>query len=186
MKYSPYSQSLDEDSFPKKEPRRKPSLLKWLLTIGFCVFFVYRSTLPVLRLQSNPPPEFIDHSPNEGHNRKQPEKRLALAYWDVAVHSIQMKYPPKKSLPATPPPEFRIDSKLTELPDNLDADRAYYWHRLRNLWNEQRTWQVSYGWNTDWFTDYLGDAEQYASQSLQQFVQGVRYWRDELGQTSIS
>jgi hypothetical protein len=186
MKHSPYSQSLDADLFPYRKQPPKPSLLKWVLAIGFSLFFVYRSTLPVLRLESNPPADFIDNSPKEGRDRKLPEKRLARAYWDVAVHSIQTKYPPKKSLPATPPPEFRIDSNLTGLPDNMDIDRAYYWQRLRNLWNEQGTWQVTYGWNTDWLTDYLWDAEQYADQSLQEFVQGVRYWRDELGQTSVS
>ena len=186
MKYSPYSESLDVDLFPKKPPRPKPSLWKWILAIGFCLFFVYRSTLPVLRLQSNPPPEFIDNTRRGQRDRERPDKRLAQAYWEVAVHSIQMKYPPTKSLPAAPPPEFRVDSSLAGMSASMDADRAFYWQRLRDLWRDQRTWRVSYGWNAGWFTDFLDDVGQYADQSLQQFVQSIRDWRDELGRTSIS
>lgn len=186
MKYSPYSQSLDDDLFPKKKPRRDPGLWKWLLAIGFVLFFVYRSTLPVERLQSEPPPEFIDHNPDRRQRRGQPERRVAQAYWEVAVHSIQLKYSPKRSLPADPPPEFKIDSKVTRLSENMDANRAFYWRRLRGLWTHPEIWQVTYGWNTGWVTDFLTDLEQYASQSLEQFVRSVQFWREELGVTRVS
>lgn len=185
MKYSPYEHSPDADLFPKKPPRR-PSLWKWTLAVGFCLFFIYRSTFPVLRLESNPPPEFIYNAPSRHFDCKEPGKRIAEAYWNVAVHSIQNEYPPKKSLPATPPPEFKIDSKLVPSSYNMDVGRAIYWQRLRNLWNERTTWQVSYRWNTDWVGDLLDALGRSASQSMQQFVQSVQRWKYELGQIHSS
>jgi hypothetical protein len=169
-----------------KKPRPKKPAWYWMLTIGFCLFFIYRSTIPILRLQSSPPPEFIDNARKMSHDPGQPESRVALAYWNVAVDSIQAKYPPKKSLPAAPPPEFRIDSKLTGQSANSDEDRAIYWHRLRDVWSDNEVWQESHGWNTEWFMDFLGDVGQYADQSLQQFVRNVRYWQGQLGRTSVS
>jgi hypothetical protein len=186
MKYSPYSQSLDDDLFPKKEPRQNAGLWKWLLVIGFGLFFVYRSTLPVVHLQSEPPPMFIDRNPNRSRRHAQPERRVARAYWEIAVQSIQWKYSRKKSLPANPPPEFRINAQLAKLSENVDSDRSFYWQQLRDIWQQPRTWHVSYGWNTDWVDRSLMALQQYASQSLEQFVQSVRFWRDELGKTSIS
>jgi len=186
MKYSPYSQSLDDDLFPKKEPRRNAGLWKWLLVIGFALFFIYRSTLPVVRLQSEPPPEFIDRNPGRSRQHAQPEKRIARAYWESAVQSIQWKYAADKSLPADPPPEFRINARLAELSDGINVDRDFYWRRLRDIWQQPETWQISYGWNTEWLDRSLMALQEYASQSLEQFVQTVRFWRDELGRTSIS
>lgn len=188
MKYSPYSHSLDVDIFPPKRPRKQTPLWKWILAIGFCLFFVYRSTLPELRLQSSPPPEFIDATPHGRRDSRlsDKDKRIAWAYWNVAVHSIQAKYPPKKSLPLAPPPEFRIDSSWETVSGNLDADRDFYWRRLRKLWSQQDTWRVTYEWSTNWVTILLGKAGQFAEQELEQFKQSIRDLRYELGQTNIS
>ncbi len=186
MKYSPYEHGVDVDLFPTKEPPRERSLWKWILVIGFCLFFIYRSTFPVLRLQSDPPPEFVCEAPNGRLDRKEPEKVIAQAYWNVAVHSIQAEYSSKQSLPSTPPPEFKIDSTLASAASNMDVDRVLYWQRLRDVWSEQETWQVSYGWSLNWVTDFLDGLGHHANQSVQQFVQSVQHWKYELGHIHTS
>jgi len=186
MKYSPYSQSLDEDLFPKKKPRRGAGPWKWLLVIGCVLFFIYRSTLPLVRLQSEPPPEFIGRHAVRDRRQAKPEKLIAQAYWNVAVRSIQWKYSPKRSLPYDPPPNFRINKQFKALSDSINIDRDIYWRRLRDVWQQPDTWRVSYGWNTDWVNRSLMVLLEYANDSLQQFTQQVRTWRDELGNVSIS
>ncbi len=185
MKYSPYSQSLDEGLFPPKEPWRKAGLWKWILIIGCVLFFIYRSTLPLVRLQSEPPSEFIGRHAVD-RRQAEPEKVIAQAYWNVAVQSIQWKYSPKRSLPYDPPPNFRINEQSKELSDAVNVDRNVYWRRLRDVWQRPDAWRVSYGWNTDWVNRSLMVLQEYANDSLQQFVQQVRTWRDELGNISIS
>ena len=186
MKYSPYADSLDDHLLRKKKPRRQPSLWKWLLAIGLGLFFVYRSTLPVVRLQSEPPPAFIDHNLKRNHGPVQPETRVARAYWKVAVQSIQLEYSPKRSLPAVPPPEFKINSQLSELSDRMNSDRAFYWRRLRDLWTQPEIWQVSYGWSTEWFTNSILSLQQSIGQAFEQFVESVSFWKDDLGKSGIS
>lgn len=186
MKHSPYSHSFDEDLFPKKPPRRAPSLWKWLLVIGLGLFFVYRSTLPVVRLQSEPPPQFIGPTSGERAGQEKPEERIALAYWKVAVRSIQSEYSSRKTLPPVPPPEFRINPKSAELSGYSSAERNLYWRRLRDVWTRPEIWQVSYGWNTDWFTNALFNFEQFLGQSMQQFVDSVAFWRGHLDRANMN
>jgi hypothetical protein len=180
MKYSPYSPSLDEALYPKKGRPRTPGLWRWLLLLGFGLFFVYRSTLPVARLQSEPPPQFIGRSDSQTIERPQPDKQIAREYWRVAVRSIQSEYAPKISLPAAPPPDFRINSRTAEASVNGDAERAVYWQRLRDLWTQPEIWQVTYGWNTGWFMNAVSNLPQYLGEILQQLVAGLQSCGDQL------
>jgi hypothetical protein len=185
MKHSSYAPSFDDDYFPKKDASRNLGLWKWLLLIGFCLFFVYRSTLPVMHLRSEPPAEFISPNPSGSHQPALPARRTAQTYWKVAVRSIQPKYAAGKPLPADPPPEFTINTKTADLAGDLNFERAYYWQRLRDTWQQPEAWRASYGWNTEWFDRSVATVQQYLSESLRQFVQSVRFWRGEVGNTSI-
>ena len=185
MKHSPVAPSLDDDYFPKKDASSHLWLWKWLIFIGFCLLFVYRSTLPVMHLQSEPPPEFISPDPSRSHRPAQAERRIAQAYWKAAVRSIQPKYAAGKALPADPPPEFTINAETADLAAGLNFERAHYWKRLRDVWQQPEAWRVSYGWNTEWFDRFMATAQQYLSEWLKQFVQSVRFWRDEVGNTIV-
>lgn len=185
MKFSPDSPSLDDDLFPKKEPRRG-GFWKWVVIIGCALFFVYRSTLPAVHLKSAPPPEFNAGNSRRGHRLTSSEKQIAQAYWNAAVHSIQWAYPRGKSLPYTPPPDFRVKKQFRQQSSNIDLSRDFYWRRLRAVWRRPDIWHISYGWNTHWLIRWLVAAPSLAGQVLQQFAQTVRYWWQELGNTSFS
>ncbi len=185
MKFSPYSPSLDDDLFPKKEPR-KNGFWKWVVIIGCGLYFVYRSMLPVVRLKSAPPPGFTARNSHRGHSLTSSEKQIAQAYWNAAVRSIQWAYPREESLPETPPPDFRVKKQFRQQSSNIDLSRDFYWRRLREVWRRPDSWQISYGWNTQWFNRWLDTAQNIADQALQQFAQTVRYWWQELGNTSFS
>lgn len=185
MKHSPYSPSIDDDYFPNKDAARKPALWKGLLVIGFCLFFIYRSTLPVMHLQSKPPAEFINPNSNGSHQPTQQQRRIAQAYWKVTVQSIQPEYTVGKPLPATPPPEFTISTNSADLAGGLHFERAYYWQRLRDVWQQPEAWRVSYGWNTEWLDHFMVSVQQHLRGVLRQFVQNVGFWRDKLGNTTL-
>jgi len=84
--------------------------------------------------------------------RRASEKRLALAYWELAVRFVQWRYPYGESLPASLPTEFNLEGKDLRR-DGLAvsaATNARYWQRLRQVWDLPQTWQRSYEWNTGW------------------------------------
>jgi hypothetical protein len=94
------------------------------------------------------------------------ERRLALAYWNVAVQRIQAHYSPYRPLPTEPPPQFQISDAAETLEAGVNAARVHYWYRLRDVWNERDAWVLSYGWNTGWVESALNSFPQYLPKSV--------------------
>jgi|YelNatPaOPRAMG01_1025707.scaffolds.fasta_scaffold78389_2 hypothetical protein len=132
-----------------------------MLPLCLCALFVYRSTRPIMRLSADPPLSFYDNNPAADQETLRLERRLANAYWQVAVRRIQKEYSPEKPLPENPPPQFKVAETVRNLESNMDSARFHYWSRLRRIWNERDAWVVSYGWNTEWVEDIVDSIPEY-------------------------
>ena len=155
MKHSGSLYSIEDETFPEPRKDSASGWWKWALAIILVLLFVYRSTRPVMRLSADPPPSFYDYSRAWNKEKRQHEKRLAQAYWQVAVQRIQTYYSPSSPLPEDPPPQFRIGEAAETLEADMAASRVHYWYRLRDVWRQSDSWVVSYGWNTDWVESTL-------------------------------
>ena len=139
-------------------PKRRGIVAQQALVVGIClvmtapVLGVYLSRGAVMQLQPEAPAEFIEQSPNWSAKRRAREEEVAQAYWQVAVVSLQEKYPFGSELPVDPPPEFQIDNKYVA-PGGAKAfseTRALYWENLRRSWVQPQSWVERHEWNTQW------------------------------------
>lgn len=142
-----------------------------MLALVLAGLFVYRSTRPVMRLSAEPPPAFYEYGRTRDRQERLRERRLALAYWTVAVRRIQRYYSPDKPLPSDPPPQFRISDAASPLRADSVAGRLHYWNRLRKVWEQGDTWVVSYGWNTAWVEKALNSLPRYLPRSVSGVIQ---------------
>ncbi len=130
----------------EREPRSHWGLI---MVLAVAALFLYESVHPVMRLRSNPPSEFV----NVTANRKAPvqveQEVVARSYWNIASEFASGKYAYGDALPVNPPADFALSS------DQDYATRALYWHRFREMWNEQAAWVTAYQFNTDWMDDGL-------------------------------
>jgi len=90
------------------------------------------------RLNVNMPPEFVDAS--SGHVAENAsEEKIARAYWECAVDTIQWKYGYSDSLPQDPPSEFRANLK-NEGVFWVGLSKAFIWvGKLLHKGGEMRT-----------------------------------------------
>jgi hypothetical protein len=105
-----------------------------------------------MQLLPEAPAEFIEQSPDWNAKRRAREEEVAQAYWQVAVVSLQEKYPFGSELPVDPPPEFQIDKKYVA-PGGAKAfsdQRTVYWENLRRTWVQPQSWVERHEWNTQW------------------------------------
>lgn len=169
--------------FGERPARKHSGWWKWALALILGFLFVYRSTRPVMRLSAEPPPAFYAYNHTWDHQEKQRERRLALAYWNVAVRRIQGHYSPGRPLPANPPPQFRVANAASTLEADVVAGRVHYWYRLRKVWNQRDAWVVSYGWHTDWVERGLNSLPRYLPRSVTGVVQSFVDFFNDIAQT---
>jgi len=106
-----------------------------------------------MELVPMPPVEFFEARPEWDARRLEIEQRLARAYWDCAVVTIQWKYPYGLRLPEDPPGEFQIDARLLADARKLaPQSRERYWKRLQNVWHLRESWHRVRVWNSGWLT----------------------------------
>ncbi|MGA8186190.1 MAG: hypothetical protein WB819_21380 [Terriglobia bacterium] len=151
--------------------RKHSGWWKWALALILVWLFVYRSTRPVMRLSAAPPPAFYANNQTWDQQERQQARRLALAYWNVAVRRIQKHYSPDRPLPTDPPPLFRISEATSTVETDVMAGRVHYWNRLRKVWNQGDAWVLSYGWHTNWVGTALNSLPRYLPRSVTGVVQ---------------
>jgi hypothetical protein len=91
-----------------------------------------------MQLRSDPPAGFVVENPRWGATERARQLQLSHAYWMLAINDLEHKYPYQTELPATPPPEFRVDQN--GLKDDA-ATRRLYWDEIRKLWSTPDAWQ---------------------------------------------
>jgi len=156
---------LPSPSFPRGSSlRRRGTLTQLGIVAAVCLVLmlpllgVYLSIRTVMRLQADPPSDFIDQFASLNLKRRVPEVVIAQAYWQVAEASLQEKYPFGSQLPADPPNEFQVDSKY--IPPKgakpFSESRTRYWDKLRKIWVQRECWEEHHEWNTQWLTRLRG------------------------------
>ncbi len=107
-----------------------------------------------MELVSAPPLGFFESNSKWDSKRIEIERRLASAYWDCAVVTIQWKYPYGVSLPEDPPGEFRVEGRaLSEAQKLAPQARERYWLRLQRVWHQRQSWHEERIWNLTWLTN---------------------------------
>jgi hypothetical protein len=182
MKHLNTLHSMADEIFSEPSKPRTPGRWIWLFASILGLLFVYRSTRPVMRLRRDPPPSFYDYSTPWNQAERQNKRRLAEAYWQVAVRRIQVYYSADRPLPSAPPPQFRIGGLAGNLGADTAANRVHYWYRLREVWNQDDAWNVSYGWNINWVETETSSLPQYIPQWLSYVFQGIVTFFDSLAQ----
>ena len=124
---------------------------KFLLLIIPAGLFVYLSTRPLMRLQADPPAQFLRTNRQSG--ARSSEERLARGYWDCAITFVQWKYTYGTPLPEDPPDAFRIDAKTYGADANSQPSRLRYWSKLRETWLAPASWRQDREWSTSWLTE---------------------------------
>jgi hypothetical protein len=125
--------------------------------------FVYLSTRPLMRLQADAPPQFLDANARSRHRAG--EERVARAYWNCAVTFVQWRHSYGSPLPQDPTDDFRIDARTYGADAASEASRLHYWNKLREAWLLPASWRQSREWSTAWIIDpatraanWLGDS----------------------------
>ena len=157
-------------------PKRKGSLALWALGI-FLGFFIYASIRPVMRLRNDPPAEFFEIGADWRPAQRVAEERLARAYWQRAVHSVQWKHSFGTPLPDTAPPEFTIQEKGSQ-PGTGEASavvRTRYWQKVRKVWPLPQTWDKSHEWSTAWVGEALLNFQQAARRLVDDILRNFKY-----------
>lgn len=168
--------TFEDGVFYKPRKHKSPAWGMWVFIVILALLFVYRSTRPMLRLRADPPPSFYDHNANWNKEERQQERRVAQAYWRVAVYRIQTHYGARRPLPADPPPSFRVGDAANTMESGMTASRVHYWHRLREVWHQRDAWVESERWNTDWVEDSVVSLWQNAPHWLSNIFQAVIEW----------
>jgi hypothetical protein len=122
-----------------------------LAVIGFIVVLVVASITPVVRLNSDPPGDFVRLGVHGG----KPDQALAKQYWETSVKVIQLKYRRTDSLPPTPPDEFQPVADSVTVPAQNVAVRRAYWDSLRTEWHKAENWHTSYTVDISWIWSNL-------------------------------
>ena len=178
--------TLEDELFPEPRKPKHSGWWKWAIALALGALFVLRSTRPTMRLSADPPPSFFDYNRTWSPRKRQEERRLAEAYWRVAVRRIQGSYSPDSSLPADPPQQFQIADAAKNLESDMVAARIHYWYRLRDVWNQRDAWVVSYGWNTDWVDNTLDTLPQELPRGVANVFQGLVGFFHAVAQTISS
>jgi len=127
-----------------------------LLVIAAFLFVSYR---PRYHLRRDMPTGFYSQA-RTGQNPAL-EQRVAWAYWESAQMDVQFLYPHGHPLPAEPPSQFHVDTKVFG-PEAADpATRKLYWQHLQQIWNTKDAWENGYEWDWSWFRDPLDTGGQW-------------------------
>lgn len=118
---------------------------------------------PKYRLRSEMPRAFFSDNADKGDKDRTTsfEKRTAWAYWKSAQMNIQWQYPHGSILPADPPSEFRVEANALGSDASDPVLRAFYWHRLQQVWPLPDAWKEQYQFSFDWASDPIASASQW-------------------------
>ncbi len=182
MKHANSLYSIEDELFPRPKKSKWAGMWKWAIAVALGWTFVFQSTRPTVRLSAEPPPSFYVYNHTWSPEQRQEQRRLAQAYWSVAVNRIQKVYSHNKPLPQDPPPQFRVAVAAANLETDMIDARIHYWYRLREVWTQRDAWVETSGWNTGWVDNTLNSLPQYVPQPVANTFQSLVSFFDEIGQ----
>ena len=107
----------------------------------------YASFQPTLRLKSYMPKDFTDDSKSWPPPRRAQEERIARAYWQCAINSVQWNYGFGHRLPDDPPADFLITAREVGTAATDTGSRIRYWRNLQRVWYVPTNWEKVYGFD---------------------------------------
>jgi len=129
-----------------------------------------------MRLKEKPPTEFLEMPEKWSAERRAAEAPAALAYWECARQVVQLRYAYGAPLPASPPPEFKIEK--ADLPRGSSGKsnevRLLYWSKLQQAWALPQSWDKSYEWSTYWVAQNLLDFQRAVIRIWDQVLQDFK------------
>jgi hypothetical protein len=108
---------------------------------------VYASFQPTLRLKQEIPKAFMDDISSWPPQKRAQEEKIARAYWQCALNTVQWNYGYGHHLPDDPPPEFLVTAKEVGTAVNDTGSRMRYWHNLGRVWYQPNSWEKTYGFD---------------------------------------
>jgi hypothetical protein len=113
-----------------------------LAVIGFIVVMAVACITPVVRLNSQPPKDFVAvRTTASGANAAE-----AARYWEAAVEVVQWRYDRTAPLPEAAPAEFSPGDA-----GKVDASaRLAYWAKLREEWMKPDNWHRTLSFDMSW------------------------------------
>jgi hypothetical protein len=126
-----------------------------VIALVLCIV-AYASFRTEYRLRESMPAEFFDPL-SLAPEKREPETKIASAYWKCAVKEVQWTYGYAQRLPEQPPPTFV--AVIEDSGRGTDAaTRLRYWQRLRSVWGVSAIWEEHYGLSGISLTDSLRSA----------------------------
>ncbi len=124
---------------------------KKTVTIMFVVavlgLVAWASFQPTMHLKNEMPKDFVDGSTSSSPQRRVQEEKIARAYWQCAISTVQWSHGYGHRLPDDPPPEFLVTSKEVGTAAADTGSRVRYWHNLQRVWNAPNSWEKVYGFD---------------------------------------
>ena len=108
---------------------------------------VFASFQPTLRLKHEMPKMFMDDISSWSPQKRAQEEKMARAYWQCALNSVQWNYGYGHRLPDDPPPEFLVTAKEVGTAASDTGSRLRYWRNLERVWYHPNTWERTYGFD---------------------------------------
>jgi hypothetical protein len=139
---------------------------KLAVVLIFVGLFLYASITPVHRLRPEMPKVFGLSPSSWPAEKRAEEARVAQAYWNCVISTIQWKYGFASQLPADPPSEFRIDQAEVGPVAGDPATRARFWWKLKEVWYLPGTWKNGYEWDSSWVSRWPRSA----AKNIQDFL----------------
>ena len=107
----------------------------------------YGSFQPTMHLKAAMPAGFVDESRTLSPQMRVHEEKIARAYWQCAVNSVQWNYSYGHRLPDQPPAEFLLTAREIGTAASDTGSRLRYWHNLQRVWNLPSSWERVYGFD---------------------------------------
>jgi hypothetical protein len=121
-----------------------------LLVAALLMAISYR---PKYHLQPDMPGEFYTASSSDSPQKRDEQKKIALAYWQAAQMNIQWKFAYGHPLPNDVPAEFSVGGNALGRAASDPAVRSLYWRRLQQVWFVPEAWKKQYEWDWSWASD---------------------------------
>ncbi len=126
---------------------------KFILPLLAAGVFIYLSYQPIFRLSTKMPAEFADATGSA--QQRAAEAKIAGAYWDSLVRSVQWKYGYGYYLPQEPPAEFTVNRPDLGASATDATTRVRYWRKAQQIWYVPGVWQKEYVWDFAWMTSWI-------------------------------
>ena len=118
-----------------------------MFVVAVLAALAYAAFQPTMRLKADMPKDFADDSKTWTPQRRGQEERIARAYWQCVVNSVQWNSGYGHRLPDDPPADFLITAQDAGTAALDAGSRIRYWHNTQRVWYVPNNWEKTYGFD---------------------------------------